>query len=134
MAGMGPQPHARQTDPVSSTLTLDSLGRDTSYNWRIFMAIVALSRRDEERHYSDGISIAVLHDRPVTDDDILDYMERRYQRRYQRNVIARQRGIVRDWGFIRRANDVVGRTGRDTIAHVPTHQGLEAWRATWPSQ
>lgn len=124
-----PTPHARLTDPASSELTLRSLGRDTSYNWRIFAAIVALSERGELRHYDDGTSIAVIHDNPVTDDEILEYLERRDGRRYQRNVIARQRGIIRELGWIRRVDDVNSHiTGRPVVAHVPTHAGLAVWR------
>lgn len=124
----GPEPHARMTDPVSSHLTIDSLGRDTSYNWRIFEAIIALSERTEFRHYDDGDSIAVIHDHPVTDDDIVEWMERRYQRRFQRNVVARQRGIVHEMGWLKRVDDVIGNTGRQTIAHIPTSAGLTVWR------
>jgi hypothetical protein len=126
-AGMA-QPHARMTDPVSSDLTIKSLGRDTSYSWRIFTAVMVLSERTEERMYDDGISIAVMRDRPVTDDDILTLMERD-GRRYQRNVIARQRGLLREAGWIRRVDDVEGRTGRPTIAHVPTWAGIDTYQA-----
>ena len=127
-----PEPHARMTDPESSDLTVKSLGRDTSYNWRIFEAIMSLSRREEARHYADGDSIAVLHDVDVCDDQILDYMERRWGRRYQRNVIARQRGIIREAGWIIKVDDhfrhnvTVG--PRWVVAHIPTSAGVEAWR------
>ena len=110
----GIAPHARLTDPVSSELTLQSLGRDTSYNWRIFDAIVRLSQ---------GRLCA------VTDDDILYWMEQRYERRYQRNVIARQRGIIRELGWIERVNDVEGPYGRDVVAHVPTEEGMKLWNS-----
>lgn len=123
-----PTPHARLTDPLSSELTLRSLGRDTSYNWRIFAAIVALSERTELRRYDDGPSIAVFHDHPVTDDEILEYLERRDGRRYQRNVIARQRGIIRELGWIKRVDDVDSHiTGRPVVAHIPTRAGLDVW-------
>lgn len=125
--GAGPEPHARLTDPVSSELTLQSLGKDTSYNWRIFDAIVRSSRREELRVSSDGEGIAVIHDVPVTDDMILDYMERRHMRRYQRNVIARQRGIIRELGWIQRVDDQEGPTGRPVVAHIPTHEGMQIW-------
>lgn len=127
--GGAPEPHARFTDPVSSELTLQSLGRDRSYNWRIFDAIMHLSVREEPRHYADGDSIAVIHDVPVTDDDIVDWLERRHGGRVQRNVIARQRGIVRELGFIQRVADIIGRTGRQTIAHIPTSHGAQLWHA-----
>ena len=111
--GAGPRVHARMTDPESSHLTMESLGKDTSYNWRIFEKIVSLSEY--------GM-------RSVTDDDILEAMERVYQRRYQRNVIARQRGIIRELGWIERVEDVIGPNGRPVVAHVPTEQGLAVWR------
>lgn len=121
--------HARHTDPESSELTLQSLGKDTSYNWRVFAGLVALSMRDELRvDFRGEEGICVHHDRPVTDDQLLDYMERRYERRYQRNVIARQRGIIRELGWIKRVEDLKGPTGRPVIAHVPTEAGLAVWR------
>lgn len=118
--GAGPRPHARMTDPESSHLTLESLGKDTSYNWRIFDCVVRLAgvfRHGDELIY-----------RAVTDDAILEAMERKYGRRYQRNVIARQRGIIRELGWIERVNDVESPiTGRFVVAHIPTEHGLELW-------
>lgn len=110
--------HARLTDPASSELTLQSLGKDTSYNWRIFEAIVALAHDERLWH---------TWNRPVTDDMILDWMERRHQRRYQRNVIARQRGIIRELGWIKRVDDQPGPDGRMVVAHIPTEEGLRLW-------
>jgi len=43
-------------------------------------------------------------------------------------VIARQRGIIRELGWIKRVEDVIGPTGRPVVAHVPTEQGLAVWR------
>lgn len=127
-----PEPHARAHDPESSELTVKSLGRDTGYNWRIFLAIVSLSERTELRHYDDGDSIAVIHDRPVTDDDIVAWMERSHGRRYQRNVVARQRGIIREAGWIQpvadcfRPKHIRGNGPLMVVAHIPTHAGVEA--------
>ena len=116
-----PQPHARATDPVSSELTLRSLGRDTSYNWRIFQCIVWLSEQFNASNWP-------VHNRPVTDDMILDAMEQRYGRRFQRNVIARQRGIIRELGWIERVDDVISPiTNRPTVAHIPSAEGLRVW-------
>lgn len=118
--------HARHTDPESSELTLQSLGKDTSYNWRIFETIMLLSS-----HWSqpDGPGTAPVHTlEPITDDEITASMERIYGRRYQRNVIARQRGIIRELGWIKRVEDLEGPTGRPVIAHVPTEAGLTVWR------
>lgn len=109
--------HARLTDPASSELTLRSLGKDTSLNWRVFESIVHLSNATRER----GLF------RAVTDDMILTYMEGRYHRRFQRNVIARQRGIIRELGWIARAEDQPSPDGRMIVAHVPTEQGLTLW-------
>ena len=127
--GAGPRPHARRTDPISSELTLASLGKDTSLNWRVFRAIVALSERTELRiDMRDEQGLAVIHDHPVTDDDIVAWMERRYDRRFQRNVIARQRGIIRELGWIMRVDDVVSNvTNRQCVAHIPTQAGLALW-------
>lgn len=118
-----PDPHARLTDPESSELTLRSLGKDTSYNWRIFERVVALSYG--HKHPSGWPT----HASPVTDDMILESMERVYGRRYQRNVIARQRGIIRELGWIERVDDVDSHvTGRPVVAHIPTEAGLGIWR------
>lgn len=110
--------HARLTDPASSELTLKSLGKDTSLNWRVFESIMYLSNA--------GRDVGLF--RAVTDDMILTYMEGRYERRFQRNVIARQRGIIRELGWIARAEDMPGPDGRMVVAHVPTDQGVELWR------
>ena len=132
--GVGGDPvHARMTDPVSSDLTVKSLGRDTGYQHRVWVAIYCLSGREELRHYDDGDSIAVIHDKPVTDDDVVDFLERDGTR-HQRNVVARTRGLLRTAGWIERVDDVIGRTGRPTIAHIPTSEGVSAWRAPFRGQ
>lgn len=128
-----PEPHARMMDPPSSHLTVESLGKDTSYNWRIFTCIIGLSQRFEPREYADGSSIAVIYDAPVTDDAILVSMERVWGRRYQRNVIARQRGLLREAGWLKRVDDVIGLDTNGTkfravVAHIPTHAGVEAYQ------
>lgn len=127
----GPEPHARFGDPASSELTVKSLGRDSGYNWRIFACIVRLSARDEWRTDWRGESaIAVMHDRPVTDDMILELMERDAGRRYQRNVVARQRGIIREAGWIKPVDAQFRGSGKGpcfVIAHIPTWRGIDAW-------
>lgn len=129
-----PAPHARAGDPESSELTVKSLGRDDSYNWRIFHAIMELSSRDELRRDMRGEDgIAVVHDKPVADDHILAWMERRFGRRYQRNVIARQRGLLREAGWIQPCNEGesaiawVGDRAQLRLLHIPTSAGIHAW-------
>lgn len=116
--------HAR--GPVQSQLTLDSLGRDTTLKFRIALATVTLA----EEMGMDGMTLEFTYTVPVTDDDITQWMEHRFGRRYQRNVIARTRGLMERDGWFTPVPDVIGRTGRKTHAIVPhqtTVRAIKLW-------
>lgn len=113
--------------PVQSQLTLASLGKDESLKANIARAVVVCARREELRYSSDGEGIAVIWDRPVTDDDITDTLERRHGYRFQRNVVARTRGLMERDGWFDPVPDVTGRTGRPTHAIVPSARLLELY-------
>ncbi len=106
---------ARARGPRSSQMTLDSLGRDESLKRNIARAVMACSVQDDPQTY----------DRPVTDDDITDWLETRFRRRFQRNVIARTRGLLQQAGWFLPVPDVTGRTGRPTRAVVPSEMLLD---------
>lgn len=108
---------ARARGPIQSQLTLASLGRDTSMKKNIARAVVACSGRDPD---ADPFSS------PVTDDHITEWIERFTQRRQQRNVIARTRGLLEKAGWFDPVPDVIGRTGRPTHAIVPSDALLRA--------
>lgn len=72
--------HARRSDPIPSHLTLQSLGRDTTAKARIVLAAFQL----EERH----------NGRPWNDTQLLERIEQITRKRWQRNVIARTRGLM----------------------------------------
>lgn len=111
---------ARARGPRQSQMTVDSLGRDTSLKYRIAVAVVFCS----SRHFVDDVlsnaTLTVTYSKPVTDDDITEFLERRYSRRFQRNVVARTRGLMEKAGWFVPVPDVVGRTGRPTHAVVPS--------------
>jgi hypothetical protein len=75
--------HARRSDPISSHLTLASLGKDTSLKARVLAAAFRL----EERH-------AVWNDTMLT-----EMVEHTTRQRQQRNVIARTRDLMTDDGW-----------------------------------
>lgn len=71
---------ARRSDPISSHLTLASLGKDTSLKARVLSAAFAL----EDRHAG----------RPWNDTQLTEEVERATRSRQQRNVIARTRDLM----------------------------------------
>ncbi len=78
---MSPErPHARRTDPVSSHLTLASLGKDESLKSRVLAAAFTL----EDRH----------PDVPWNDTQLTAEVERATRSRQQRNIIARTRDLM----------------------------------------
>ena len=72
--------HARSTDPISSHLTLASLGKDTSLASRVLAAAFRLEDR------SGGA--------PWNDTQLTEEIERHTRTRQQRNVIARSRNLM----------------------------------------
>jgi hypothetical protein len=79
-----PDAHARRSDPVSSHLTLASLGKDTATKSRVLVAAFALE--------IDG------HDM-WNDTQLTLKMEQLSGRRHQRNVVARTRDLMTDDGW-----------------------------------
>lgn len=84
----------------------------------IARAVVMLSAQVD-----DGL---VSYRNPVTDDGITAWIEKYTQRRQQRNVIARTRGLMEKAGWFDPVPDVIGRTGRPTHAIVPSSELLRA--------
>lgn len=90
-------PNARTTDPISSHLACAAIRKNTTLADRIIQGVVVLSTAA-----SDSGRL------PVTDDDLLDYVEDITLKRQQRNVIARARGLLeRDGFFVRVPGDKV---------------------------
>ena len=112
----------RARGPVQSQLTLTSLGKDTTLKHRIACAVVELSKI-RVTSMVDGAQVCVFA-RPVTDDDITDRLELVHARRFQRNVVARTRGLMEHAGWFVPVPDVIGRTGRPTHAIVPAHSTI----------
>lgn len=113
--------------PIQSQLTLASLGKDHSLKANIARAVMACSLR-RYSHWSADLGRLVGaedHLREVTDDDITDWLEKTHSRRFQRNVVARTRGLMEVDGWFDPVPDVVGRTGRPTHAVVPSARLLE---------
>lgn len=97
--------HARRSDPVQSHAAVAGVVADTSLAGLILWAC---AYHNPERE-------------PLTDDDVLELMEARTGRRFQRNVIARARGRLMNPedgpNLLEQCPDVIGRTGRPTICY-----------------
>lgn len=94
--------HARKGDPIGSHLTIASICADVSLATLILWAVTI--------HTDEG--------QPATDDDVIQLMEARTKRRFQRNVIARARVRLERENELVRVPPVIGRTGRPTVAYV----------------
>ena len=103
--------HARLSDPVSSEYTVASIGRDTSLRRLVMNAVIEC--------YEPGGC--------VTDDVVLTHIELRQQRRFQRNVLARTRGLLENEGWLARHGFHIRNDGRRVITFIPTHQALDAY-------
>ena len=107
--------HARALDPESSHTTVRSIVRDKTLAADILRAVV--------RIYQDN------HGASLTDDDVLWLLQTSNpERRFQRNVIARSRGLLEPL-YIQRGPMIRGVTGRPTISYWPTLPALQ-----WVSQ
>ena len=103
--------HARALDPESSHLTVRSIVKDKTLAADILRAVVNVSR--------------TTYGKSMTDDDVLDALIAAYPGvRFQRNVIARSRGLLEPL-YIQRGPMVKGVTGRPTISYWPTATALE---------
>jgi hypothetical protein len=85
-------PTARTGDPTSSHLTVASLGKDRTLKRQIVDAAYTLNNA---RAWSEPI-------RAWDDDDLVTLLEARHGHRYQRNVIARTRGLLEADGWFER--------------------------------
>jgi hypothetical protein len=114
-----PEVSARATDPTSSHVTVRSLAKDGSSYRMILMAAC-------EIHVDDGSPLPIM--RRVTDDLVVAYLERVTGRRFQRNVIARSRGLLEP-DYIQRIGVLPDGTGRSILHYVPTELAL-TWFST----
>jgi hypothetical protein len=93
--------HARFTDPVQSDETVKSLGKDTNLKSLIYHAVLHLQ----------GPGRNLVGDQGVTDDEIWAYLESTTGRRFQRNVLARTRGLMANDNLIYMVADTVNIDG-----------------------
>ena len=116
--------------PIQSQLTLASLGRDESLKRAIAAAVVHLCwRRYTKWDIASGRLVPHAdYEKPVTDDDITERLEAVHGRRFQRNVVARTRGLMEVDGWFTPVEDVIGRTGRPTHAVIAAPILLELMR------
>lgn len=122
---------ARRSDPRSSHLTVRSIQRDGSMNKAIFEMIVALAQYCT--FTIDGRVKEVCWDSPVTDDKVWTRLEIATDRRWQRNVIARARGLMEsELGLFQRVPDVIGPHGRPVIAYIPTAKAVAIFQGDNP--
>lgn len=80
-------PLARTSDPIQSHLTVASIKSDSGLAADILRCLHELRACHE----------AVYPHRPwhgACDDDVVVWLENRHQRRFQRNVVARARGLL----------------------------------------
>lgn len=84
-------PNARSTDPISSHFACAAIRKNRILADYVIHGVVLLSTATSESGR-----------KPVTDDDLLDYVEQQTRKRQQRNVIARTRGLLERDGFFTR--------------------------------
>lgn len=80
-----PDVHARMGDPRSSHRTVNSLGRDGVLKRQIWFVFDWMLTRGTPE---------------VNDTQLTELLEQIHRRRYQRNVVARARGLMEDDGFL----------------------------------
>lgn len=106
-----PEPSGRRTDPISSHVTLKSLGKDTSLKMMVLRALIAASWNGDE------VTLA-------SDDAILNALEAQHGRRFQRNVVARTRGLLEpEW--VCRVGTGYDNRNRPVLYFVPTKTALK---------
>lgn len=101
--------HARRSDPVSSHLTNQSLGKDTSTKALIWTMAAWWSRN---------------HGTPMNDTLLTELLEHHTGGRFQRNVVARSRDLMTDDGWFIKV-DMRTYHGRTLVHFIPnpTKQG-----------
>jgi predicted ATPase len=107
--------HARLSDPISSELTVASLGKDTSYK----ALVVAAARYIETARDVTG------HLRPWNDTQLWITIEAMTRRRHQRNVISRTRGLLERDGWFENVG-LYDFDGRPLVHFILTPQAKEA--------
>jgi hypothetical protein len=107
--------HARLSDPISSELTVASLGKDTSYK-----ALVVWAARYAER-------LEEHNGRPPhwNDTQLWEIIERHTSRRHQRNVISRTRGLLERDGWFENVG-LFEYEGRPLVHFILTPQARRA--------
>lgn len=89
---MSDQPHARRSDPISSHLTVQSLGKDSSLKAQLITAAL---------HLEDVLDRRTMT-QIWTDTQLTETLEMMTGRRHQRNVVARTRGLLERDGWFER--------------------------------
>lgn len=114
---------ARRSDPVSSHITVQSLAKDGSMA-ALIMRTIMFQSMQAGPHLEDGMDFR----HPVCDDAVWMRLEDVTGRRWQRNVIARTRGLMERDDWVERVPDIEGPRGRPVIAYVPTQKAIEWWQ------
>lgn len=97
--------HARKGDPASSDRALRAIAKNGTMRSLIIEALVC-------------------HEMPVSDDDILAYVEDFTMNRQQRNVIARTRGLLESAGYcVRVAADLT--IPGTVLTFIPTQLAID---------
>ena len=83
--------HARRSDPLSSHLTVQSIGKDTTLRGRVLAAALSLEM------YKNGDA--------WNDTELTERVEAMTGQRQQRNILARTRGLIEQDGLIERVGE-----------------------------
>lgn len=83
--------HARRSDPLSSHLTVQSIGKDMTLRGRVLAAALSLEM------YKNGDA--------WNDTELTERVEAMTGQRQQRNVLARTRGLIEQDGLIERVGE-----------------------------
>lgn len=113
---MSDDAHARRSDPISSHLTVQSLGKDTSYKHLVVLGALRLEEILGTQPNGDGA---------WTDTQLTITIEQMTRRRHQRNVIARTRGLLEIDGWFWRVG-LFDFDGRPTVHFITTPQARTA--------
>lgn len=97
--------YARKGDPASSDRALRTIAKNGTMRGLIIEALV-------------------YHEMPVSDDMILNYVENITDKRQQRNVIARTRGLLENAGYCLRVAADLTIPGT-VLTFIPTQLALD---------
>lgn len=115
-----PEVSARATDPTSSHVTVRSLAKDGSSYRMILTAVCQLHL---------GSTFGMTPTKLVTDDRVVQALETVMDRRFQRNVVARSRGLLEP-DYIQRVGVMPDSNGRSILHYVPTELALTWFHST----